>query len=198
MDEDGARHDHRAVLEFWVGEVGPKGWYAGGESLDRMCRERFAAVWDAAQGEGHLGWTATPSGMLALVILLDQFPRNMFRGFGRAYASDALARTVAKKAIDLGWDLRAGEPERQFFYLPLMHSECLIDQERCVRLMNERLPETGADNLLHARAHREVIRRFGRFPHRNEELGRASTAEETAFLAGGGYGAVVREMRVPA
>ncbi|WP_172329367.1 DUF924 family protein [Mangrovicoccus sp. HB161399] len=186
------------VLDFWIDEVGPKGWYMGGAELDATILARFGTTWEAAQAEGHLGWSATPHGTLALLILLDQFPRNMFRGDGRAFATDTLARSLAKKAIELGWDMRIPEPERQFFYLPLMHSECLMDQERCIRLMMERMPESGADNLLHARAHREVIRRFGRFPYRNDDLGRPTTGEEARFLEEGGYRTVVQGMRVAA
>jgi uncharacterized protein (DUF924 family) len=119
----------------------------------------------------------------------------MFRGDARAFATDRAGLTAAKVAINRGWDMRIDEPARQFFYLPLMHSENLCDQERCVRLICERMPEHGPDNLLHARAHREVIRRFGRFPYRNTALGRAFTAPERAFEADGGYGALVREVK---
>ncbi|WP_138468706.1 DUF924 family protein [Poseidonocella sp. HB161398] len=186
------------VLEFWISEVGPKGWYMGGAKLDAEVTARFAGLWDAARTEPPQGWSATPRGMLALLILFDQFPRNMFRGDGRAFVTDEAARKIAKKAIEAGWDMRIPEPERQFFYLPLMHSECLMDQERCIRLIKERMPETGADNLLHARAHREVIRRFGRFPHRNEDLARPTTGEEARFLEEGGYRGIVEELRVAA
>ena len=131
--------------------------------------------------------------MLAYLLLTDQFPRNMFRDEGRAFASDPLARHVATfawhKKIDLGID----PPLRQFFYLPLMHSESIVDQDRCVALFKARMPDA-ANNLLHARAHREVIRRFGRFPYRNAALGRQTTPEEQAFLDGGSYGAIVREL----
>ncbi len=143
---------------------------------------------------GGLGlWMTYPSGVLAYLIVTDQFPRNMFRGEARAYVSDKLALTAARGAVDRGWDLRILEPARQFFYLPFVHSECLTDQDRAVRLMKTRL--TSAENLLHARAHREVIRRFGRFPFRNDHLGRKSTESERDFLASGGYGATVSEMK---
>ncbi|MBE3640504.1 DUF924 family protein [Mangrovicoccus algicola] len=186
---------YQDVLDFWIEEVGPAGWYRAEDAIDATIRNRFGAAWHMAQAGGLPEWSATPEGTLALLILLDQFPRNMFRGEGRAFSSDAQARAVAKKAVEKGWDLRIPEPQRQFFYLPLMHSECLIDQERCIRLMMERMPETGADNLLHARAHREVIRRFGRFPHRNPDLDRNTTAEEARFLEEGGYGQVVQTLR---
>ncbi len=184
-------HDAEELLSFWLTEVGEKGWYTGGAALNRTITERYQAVWEAAQAEGHLGWCMTPRSMLALLILLDQFPRNMFRGTAQAYATDPLARRIATRALDLGWDRRLPEPERQFFYTPLLHSECLGDQERCVRLIKERMPDQGATHLLHARAHREVIRRYGRFPHRNAELGRPSTPDEQGFLDGAGYRGVV-------
>jgi uncharacterized protein (DUF924 family) len=140
-------------------------------------------------------WLTYPAGTLAYVILTDQFPRNMFRGEARAFATDRAGLRAAKVAIGRGWDMRIDEPARQFFYLPLMHSENLCDQERCVRLICERMPEHGPYNLLHARAHREVIRRFGRFPYRNAVLDRVSTTPERSFEAEGGYGALVREVR---
>jgi len=175
------------VLDFWLKEVGPDGWYEGGVALDTKIRNRFEKAWYAAK-EGKLAdWAMRSETTLAYLILIDQFPRNMFRNDGRAFATDSLARAAAKKAIDKGWDMRVPEPERQFFYLPLMHSECLCDQERCVRLMLTRMPESGEEHLLHAKAHREVIRQFGRFPYRNEVLERADTTPEAAFLAEGGY-----------
>ena len=183
------------ILAFWLDEVGPEGWYEASPELDGKTRDRFLADWERARDGGMSLWLTYPSGTLAYIILTDQFPRNMHRGAGAAFATDGIARAAAKMAIDRNWDLRIDEPARQFFYLPLMHSECLADQERCVRLMMTRMPETGASNLVHARAHREVIRRFGRFPYRNEALARPTHASEAAFLAGGGYGAMVREMQ---
>jgi len=182
------------VLRFWLDEVGPEGWYQSSETLDAQVRDRFQSAWENVRAGAYGLWLTYPSGTLAYVILTDQFPRNMFRGEGRAFATDRAGLTAAKVAINRGWDLRIDEPARQFFYLPLMHSENLCDQERCVRLICERMPQHGPDNLLHARAHREVIRRFGRFPYRNAALGRASTAPERTFEAEGGYGALVREV----
>ena len=183
------------ILAFWLDEVGPKGWYESSPELDGAIRDRFLPDWIRARDGGMSLWLTYPSGTLAYIILTDQFPRNMHRGSGEAFATDGIARAAAKMAIDRGWDLRIDEPARQFFYLPLMHSECLADQERCVRLMMTRMPETGEANLVHARAHREVIRRFGRFPYRNEALARHTQGAEADFLAGGGYGAMVREMQ---
>lgn len=194
---DAAGSDPRpaGVNAFWLDEVGPEGWYEVDPALDERVRERFAGLWGQAM-EGELSlWLTYPSGTLAYLILTDQMPRNMWRGTAKAFASDCAALMAAKAAIDRDWDLRIDEPARQFFYLPLMHSERLPDQDRCVRLICTRLPETGASNLLHAKAHREVIRRFGRFPYRNQALGRSDTPAEAAFLRSGGYGAVVREMK---
>ena len=183
------------VLEFWLDEIGPKGWYAVDERLDARIREGFEEGWHDAR-EGRFGlWLTYPAGTLAYIVLMDQFPRNMFRGEGRAFATDRHAMAAAKAAIDRGWDLRIDEPARQFFYLPLMHSENLCDQDRCVRLMFERMPEGGEDNLLHAQAHREVIRLFGRFPYRNAALERATTPAEAAYLEAGGYGSTLRALQ---
>ncbi|MBO6896648.1 MAG: DUF924 domain-containing protein [Shimia sp.] len=183
------------VLSFWLDEVGPSGWYAVSEELDAEIRQRFEATWQQAQAGGLGQWLAYPSGTLAYLILTDQFSRNMFRGSAQAFASDRKALCAAKVAIDKKWDLKIDEPARQFFYLPLMHSENLCDQERCIRMFLERMPETGEANLLHAKAHREVIRKFGRFPYRNDALARASTEVEMAYVADGGYGATVRTLQ---
>lgn len=185
--------DPVSVLDFWLGEVGEKGWYRGDADLDALCRDRFLDLWQAAEGGGLEHWVEGTVGSLAFLILTDQLPRNMFRGTARAFATDGLARAAARKAVAEGWDLGAPEPERQFFYLPFEHSEEMADQETGIALMAERLPAS-PENLLHARAHAEIIRRFGRFPFRNAALGRVSTPEEEAFLAEGGYGAVVRRL----
>ncbi len=193
---DSAAAQH--ILDFWIEETGPDKWYATDKTLDDAIRMRFETIWVKAQRAGSTGWDPTPSNTLAAIILFDQFPRNMYRDDPRAFASDTLARAKAKHAIDMGWDTRIDGPARQFFYLPLMHSECLADQDRCVRLFKDRMPDA-RDNMIHARAHREVIRRFGRFPHRNVDLGRSSTAAERGFLADeGGYGAVVQALRAVA
>lgn len=185
--------DPVSVLDFWLGEVGEEGWYRGDAAFDAACRDRWMDLWQAAEGGGLDHWVEGTVGTLAFLILTDQLPRNMFRGTARAFATDPMARAAARAAVAAGWDMGAPEPERQFFYLPFEHSEDPVDQEAGIALIAERLPAS-PDNLLHARAHAEVIRRFGRFPFRNAALGRVSTPEEEAFLAEGGYGAVVRRL----
>jgi uncharacterized protein (DUF924 family) len=171
------------VLAFWLA-AGPDRWFDDDAAFDTAIRERFAPTYDDAAA-GRLGaWEASPEGALALVIVLDQFPRNMFRGGARCYAADALARAAARRAIAQAFDRQVALPERQFFYLPFEHSEELADQEQAVALMRE----TGdADLVKWAQLHADIIRRFGRFPHRNAALGRTTTAEEQAFLDDGGF-----------
>ena len=182
------------VLSFWLDEVSPKEWYNPSDGLDQKILDKFGAAWRQAQAGGMSLWLTYASGALAYIILNDQFPRNMFRGSGQAFASDRIALAAAKAAIEKGWDMRIDPPARQFFYLPLMHSEAQMDQARCVRLMFERLPDD-SDNLRHAKAHREIIRRFGRFPTRNAALGRATTAAERGFMEDeGGYGAILTSL----
>ena len=183
------------ILRFWLDEVGPDGWYNGSDELDTRTRDKFLKTWEAACEGAYSLWLTYPSGTLAYIILLDQFPRNMFRGSAKAFASDQVALATAKVAINKGWDLKIDEPVRQFFYLPMMHSESLCDQERCVRLMKERMPESGAANLLHAKAHREVIRQFGRFPYRNDALRRRTTPSEQDYVVSGGYGQTMRQLQ---
>ena len=148
--------------------------------------------WERARKGELAKWLTCPKGILAFIILTDQFSRNMFRGSGRAFETDKAAVAAAKSAISKGWDMRSDEPGRVFFYMPLMHSECLSDQDRAVRLMLTRMPKTGESFLLHAKAHREVIRQFGRFPYRNEALARMTPPAEAAYLSEGGYGSTVR------
>ena len=183
------------VLKFWLEDIGPTGWYNSSEDLDADIRARFEELWNDAQAGRLSHWLTNPTDALAFLILTDQFPRNMFRDTGRAFSSDRVALAAAKSAIEKGWDMRIEAPERQFFYLPLMHSENLCDQDRCVRLMCERMPESRDSNLLHARAHREVIRQFGRFPYRNAALSRSFTAQETSYLKEGGYCRTVKQLR---
>lgn len=179
------------VLEFWLDETGPKGWYKSSDELDETITSRFLETWHQAQRGELDSWECSPKGALALLIVLDQFPRNMFRGDGRSFATDARALALAKKSIAKGFDKVTATPERQFFYLPMMHSESGTDQDMSVRLI--KLNMGGEENLRHACIHRSVIRKFGRFPYRNEALGRNSTQAESDYLANGGYALSVRE-----
>ncbi|MEM9350862.1 MAG: DUF924 family protein [Pseudomonadota bacterium] len=182
------------VLSFWLDEVSPSDWYKADPDFDAKIRSWYEPTWSAAMEGRHGLWLTYPSGTLAYIILLDQFPRNMFRDTGKAFSSDEYALAAAKMAVEKRWDLKIDEPARQFFYLPLMHSESLSDQDRAVRLFMDRMPEKGASNLLHARAHREVIRRYGRFPTRNEALGRRHSGPERDYLELGGYGTILRSL----
>ena len=182
------------VLDFWIGEIGPEGWFNGADVVDAACRDRFLDLWQALRDGGLEHWVEGASGTLAYLVVADQFPRNMFRGSAEAFATDARARAAARRAIAMGWDLEVPEPERTFFYLPFEHSESLADQDWSVAFYAARM--VGGDEfLLHALAHREVIARHGRFPFRNAALGRATTAEEQAFLDAGGYPGLVNRMR---
>ena len=166
------------IVSFWR-DAGADTWFEQDESFDQAIRSRFLPSYEAAADGALAGWEDSAEGALALVLLLDQFPRNMFRGGARAFATDAQARTVADRALKRGFD-RATEPElRPFFYLPFMHSESLSDQDRSVRLY-EALGD--AEELRFAKEHRDVVQKFGRFPARNPALGRATTPAEQAFL----------------
>lgn len=190
----GLETDAIDVLRFWLEEVTPAQWYKSDPDLDARIQSRYRGLWESAASGGLAHWVSCPDGALAFIIVTDQFPRNMFRGHARAFRTDRLAMRAATRAIHYRWDLRIAEPGRQFFYLPLMHSEVQMDQDRCVRMFLTRMPDTGADNLQHARVHREIIRRFGRFPYRNAALGRSTSPGEQAFLDGGGYGAIMQEL----
>ena len=171
------------ILAFWQA-AGPDKWFKKDAGFDADIRARFLPTYEAA-ARGELGdWETTADGALALVIVLDQFPRNMFRGDARAFAADPVARQVADRAIARGFDTQVPEAMRSFFYLPFEHSEALADQERCIALNRTR---GDADGLKWAELHADIIRRFGRFPHRNTVLGRATTPEEQAFLDSGGF-----------
>jgi uncharacterized protein (DUF924 family) len=180
--EDG-HIDLRDVTAFWRA-AGPKKWFRHDADFDREITARFLAAHEAAAAGRLSDWEATPAGALALLLLLDQFPRNMFRGSGRAFATDPLARAVADRAIAHGFDESAPNAERVFFYLPFEHSENLADQERSLAL-SRRAGGGKADQF--AEIHADIIRRFGRFPHRNAVLGRATTPAEQAFLDAGGF-----------
>jgi uncharacterized protein (DUF924 family) len=168
------------VLALWFAEATQPLWFASTPAFDEALRARFLATYRAAAAGQLTAWEATAEGALALVIVLDQFPLNLFRGRAESFATEAAARAVADRAIARGFDQAVPPIQRQFLYLPFMHSETLADQERSVRLYQQPGLE---DSLRFARHHRDLIARFGRFPHRNAPLGRASTAEEIAYLA---------------
>ena len=171
------------VLAFWRA-AGPDKWFKKDTAFDAEVARRFSALWRAAADGKLASWEETPEGALALAIVLDQFPRNMFRGDRRTYEADAAARAVADRAIARSFDRQIAHAERQFLYLPFMHSEQLADQERCLDLARGH----GDDGFTkYAEQHADIIRRFGRFPHRNAMLGRATSPEEQAFLDAGGF-----------
>jgi uncharacterized protein (DUF924 family) len=171
------------ILGFWR-SAGPKKWFAKSAAFDEAIRLKFEPVHHAAARGEYDGWAATPETALALLILLDQFPRNLYRGSAHAFATDPKARVVARAAVDAGFD-RQVEPElRNFFYLPFEHSEDITDQDYALALCTEAGDE---NNLKFAVIHRDIIVRFGRFPHRNACLGRMTTAEEQEFLDEGGF-----------
>lgn len=182
------------VLEFWLDELSPQDWYVGGDALDAKIRDRFLDGWQNAMDAKFGMWLTYPTGALAYIILTDQLPRNMHRGGRGSFASDHLARAAARMAIKQNWDQKIDGAAQQFFYMPFMHSESLTDQERCVRLVKTRMAQPNTSTLTHARAHREVIRQFGRFPARNEALGRRSTSSELAYLAAGGYSLTMQDI----
>ncbi len=175
---------HRAsnLLDFWEA-AGPALWFAKDPEFDRRFRERFLADHEAA-ARGELAyWLSSAEGALALVILLDQFPRNAFRDTPRMYDTDALARKAASTALAAGYEQQLPKDLRKFLLLPFAHSEDLADQEKAVALARR----IGTEDLGRAEHHRDIVRRFGRFPHRNRILGRQSSPEELQYLANGGY-----------
>lgn len=177
------------VLDFWFGAPGSPGqgaprdfWFRKSGATDALIRERFGALPDAALRGELDGWTRTPRGMLALIVVLDQFTRNIHRDTPRAFEGDGAALSHARRLVETGGDHSLPLIERWFVYLPFEHSESLADQTESVRLFEQLAAQGLAAPLPWAHSHYEVIRRFGRFPHRNEVLGRASTPEEEEFL----------------
>ncbi|MEO8386609.1 MAG: DUF924 family protein [Betaproteobacteria bacterium] len=184
----------RQILAFWFGESDEYGksraqWFKKDAIFDAEIRALFLSTYEAAAAGQLSDWKNEAESCLALIVVLDQFPRNMFRGNARAFASDALAREATHHALQQGFDRDMKPVERQFVYLPLEHSESLEDQEQCLKLMLalSDFPET-RDLHIWAEKHLVIIRRFGRFPHRNATLTRESTAEEIAFLKEPGSG----------
>lgn len=168
-----------AILDFWFGELAPQQWFAVDPAVDRTIVERFSLVAAKIATGGAPQWAESPGGSLAAVIALDQFPRNLYRGDPRAFATDGQALALAEQALDRGFDEGMGVYARQFLYMPFMHSEDAEDQVRALELFEGLgLPEA----VEAARRHKEIVDRFGRFPHRNAVLGRETTAEEADFL----------------
>jgi uncharacterized protein (DUF924 family) len=180
MTELATAHD---VVSFWQA-AGYDRWFKKDTAFDDEIRTRFLATHEAAAAGKLAGWEQNTEGALALLILLDQFPRNMFRGDARTFATDPLARAVTAGALVRGFDSQVPKEMRAFFYLPFEHSEDLADQERGLALYKA---ADDADGLKWAEIHADIIRRFGRFPHRNAVLGRVTTPAEQAFLDGGGF-----------
>ena len=190
------------ILEFWLGPApddpesvarAAERWYITDDGFDAEIRDRFGAAIEQAQRGAFADWAETPEGALALVILLDQFPRNAYRGTADAFAGDPVALAVAGGAVERGLDRELACPGRAFLYHPFEHSEDPEDQERSVALFETLAAEVpaawrefAAGFVPYAHAHRDVIARFGRFPHRNAILGRVDTPEERAYLDGGG------------
>ena len=169
------------VIRFWR-EAGPQRWFKKDPGFDAELKALFESTHHAAATGSLDGWAESADGCLALLILLDQLPRNAWRGSGHMFATDGKALAVARTSVDAGFDRQVDDTLRAFFYMPFMHSESLLDQTRCVELCVDL-----ADNLRFAVLHRDIIQRFGRFPHRNAALGRRTTPEEQRFLDEGGF-----------
>jgi uncharacterized protein (DUF924 family) len=190
MIDAGDRAAIVALLDFWFAAGTPEAdqprdiWWESDAGFDAELRRRFGALHERAERAELEPWLTEPQGALALVILLDQLSRNFHRGTPRAFASDPLARAATERALALGHDARLPPVRRRFLYMPLMHSEHLGDQQRCVALIEAVTePSDAAETAASARRHAEIVARFGRFPHRNAALGRATTEEEALFLA---------------
>lgn len=184
--------DPKAVLDFWFGpqpNASRPEWFRKSDAFDRQIRERFGTLHEQASAGGLAEWEAQPQSALALLVVLDQFSRNLHRNDARAFAQDARALRVARAMVERGWDHELLPVQRQFVYLPFEHAEDLAEQDRAIALFGEleAYPETKG-LVVWAEKHRVIVRRFGRFPHRNAALGRASTPEELAFLREPGSG----------
>lgn len=176
------------ILEFWFSGAVKARWFNSTPEFDADIIAQFGDT-SATLAKGpfpHPTWETGPESALALIIALDQFSRNMFRGQAEGFQWDADALDVAERMVDRGWDMDISASRRAFVYMPFMHAEDLTAQNRCVELSGSRLDD-GGSTLRHAKAHRDAIEQFGRFPHRNATLGRESTPEERQFLEGGGY-----------
>lgn len=182
MSDSASSANSAEILNFWQ-EAGPDKWFDKDTQFDAVFHDRFRDAHFAAARREHDAWADNAESALALLLLLDQFPRNCFRGTGHMYATDPLALMFANRALLDGHDQKVEEALSIFFYLPFMHSEDMADQDRAYQLT---VP-LGGLSLKSAEEHRDIIRRFGRFPHRNFILGRETTLEEQKFLSGGGF-----------
>ena len=169
------------VLDFWFQELTPQQWFAGGDALDAQIAQRFSGLLAELTGQIPASALLESEAALAAILALDQFSRNMFRGTANAFAQDSLAAALTHNALRQGFDRAMTEQQRMFLYMPLMHSEQLADQELCVRLFRELGNQS---SLTYAMEHRDVIARFGRFPHRNAALRMQTTPDEVQFLEG--------------
>jgi len=175
------RETKNDVLEFWFEELAPQQWFQASDATDEAIKERFSAIHEMAVDGACDEWAVDVDGALALIIILDQFPRHMFRGTPQAFATDKKALLIAKEAISKGFDQVLNPTKRGFMYLPFQHSEVLTDQRRSVELY-ESMKDVNPTGHMYAVRHFEPIDKFGRFPHRNDVLGRDSTEEEIEFL----------------
>lgn len=189
------------ILEFWFGDALEADWpdqsrhhiwFSGGKEVDQQIERRFGALVETALDDGFRDWEASPRSRMALILLLDQFTRNIYRGQARAFAGDARAQELVRDALWHGHEQELPRIARVFLYMPLMHAECLGKQDACVErfeYLHKHAPAaikaTLADNLHYAKLHQSIIAQFGRFPHRNAALGRESTEEELVFLKDG-------------
>ena len=183
MTETLENSDALKLLNFWY-SAGPSKWFGGGEKFDERCR-KYEELWYQGSQGALYHWPATAAGSLALIILLDQIPRNIFRGEAKQFSTDKKAVDLASSALELGYDKAVMAPARAFFYMPFMHSESLEDQQLCCDLFRQ---SDMKENYHYALIHMDAIARFGRFPHRNKMLGRQTTPDEQAYLESGGFG----------
>jgi len=175
--------DAARVLEFWQ-NAGPKLWFSKDDAFDASIKQQFGALHEKAAANELSNWESEPDSALALILILDQFSRNLFRNDARAFAQDELCLRITKSVLSNEFDAKVDPSVKQFFYMPLMHSESILDQRHCVSLFHAaEMP----DNLKYAILHRDIIERFGQFPHRNSVLGRPTSPAERSFLDGGGF-----------
>ena len=181
--------DYRPILDFWFEELEPKDWFKGGDQVDRAIKNRFEDLLDPVYNGEHDSWLESPEGGLAAILILDQFPRNLYRTDKRMFGYDDRALRISLEGIARGMDVALEPFQRVFFYLPLEHSEVMEDQDMSIERFSHLVTRVSPDQadtfreyLRYAWRHYEIIRRFGRYPHRNEILGRTSTSKELAFL----------------